>query len=110
MGDKLNSIEQIEATHRWDRLFTFEDLRFYEKFWGVLYINETAKDYQLGRKNRPIIYLFDWTGSPIAELKLKEPATSFDINMNRGELLALDNQTDRFFKYDISEIFSKLKK
>ena len=110
IGKGLYSIEGVQATHRWDRIYTFADLRLFEKFWGVLYMNETEKDFQTNRKHFPTILLFDWSGNPLAELKLTQLATSFDIDINTGELYTFDFNTELFFKYSIQCVLSGITK
>lgn len=106
IGKTLNDIEKIQSNNRWDRMYTFADLRLFEDFWGVLFINETEKDYQIKRKNFPKILLFDWEGSPLAEIKLNQLATSFDIDVHAGMLYSFDVETELFFKYDIEIVYN----
>jgi hypothetical protein len=104
IGDKLDNIDKIQNIDMWDRIDTFGDLRLFPQFWGVLYKNESMKDSQIDRKILPTIFLFDWDGNPLAELKLNRFITGFDIDMTNGYLYASDHQTDVFFKYDIRAI------
>ena len=108
IGDKLDNIEKIQNKDRWDRIYTFADLRLFENFWGVIQIDEDEKTYQLGREKLPVIYLFDWQGKPLAELKLDHFITSFDIDFNNGELYTFDVHSDEFYKYDVGEILKKV--
>lgn len=108
IGDKLDNIEKIQNKDRWDRIYTFADLILFENFWGVIQIDEGEKTYQMGRKKLPVIYLFDWQGKPLAELKLDHFITSFDIDFNNGELYTFDVHSDEFYKYDIGEILKKV--
>lgn len=104
MEKKLYSIEEIEEIDLWERIYTYGDVRIYEHFFGVLYIGETNKDFQLGRKKDPIIRLFDWEGNPLAEIKLNRFITSFDMDLRNGYLYTMDHQTDEFYQYDIQNI------
>lgn len=108
IGKSLYSMELIQNKRQWDRIYTFADLRFFKNFWGVLYMNETEKDYQTKRKNYPTILFFDWSGNPLAQLKLNQLATSFDIDANTRELYTYDIYTELFFKYSITDILSDL--
>ena len=108
IGDKLDNIEKIQNKPRWDRIYTFADLRIFENFWGVIHIDEDEKNYQLGRKKLPLIYLFDWQGKPIAELKLDHFITSFDIDFNNGVLYTFDVHSDEFYKYEVKEILKQV--
>lgn len=109
IGDELDDIKDIEDKVRWDRIYTYADLRLFEDLWGVVSINEDMKTYQTGRKKLPSILLFNWDGKPLAELKLTHFITSFDIDFAAGDLYTFDVHTDEFFKYDISNILMKLK-
>ena len=107
IGKQINSIEKIQDINRWDRLYTFADLRLFKNFFGVLYINEDEKTYQTERSRLPSILLFDWDGEPLAEIKLDHFITSFDIDFINGELYTLDIHTDEFYKYNVQEIINK---
>jgi hypothetical protein len=109
MGNKLEDINEVQDINEWERLETYKDLRMYADFWGVLCIDEDKKTYQMGRKKLPSIFLFDWQGEPLAELKLNRFITSFDIDFVRGYLYTLDVHSDEFYKYDIKDILVKLK-
>lgn len=108
IGAKLDNIEKIQNKTRWDRIYTFADLTIFQNFWGVIYINEDGKTYQLGRKELPSIYLFDWQGEPLAELKLDHFITSFEIDLKNGTLYTFDLDSDEFYKYDVREILNKV--
>ena len=108
IGDKLDNIEKIQNKDRWDRIYTFADLRLYENFWGVIQIDEGEKTYQMGRKKLPLIYLFDWQGEPLAELKLDHFITSFDIDLKNGVLYTFDAHSDEFYKYDVGGILKEV--
>lgn len=107
IGKKLYSIKQIQEKERWDRIYTFGDLRIYKNFWAVLYINESEKVFQTKREKNPFILIFDWDGNPMAKFELNQFATSFDIDFKNGYLYIFDTQTETFFKYDINNILSK---
>jgi hypothetical protein len=108
-GNQLDNIDKIQNIDRWDRIYTFGGLRLFPQFWGVLYINESMKDFQVEQKTLPAILLFDWNGNPLAELKLNRFITSFDIDIFNGYLYTFDHRTDEFCKYDIRNILEKLK-
>jgi hypothetical protein len=110
IGNKLENIEKIQNIDRWDRICSFRSLRLFPEFWGVLYLNESEKISQTGRKTLPFIFLFDWNGNPVAKLKLNSFITSFNIDLLNGYLYTMDNQTEKFCKYDIRDILKKLKK
>ena len=103
VGKRLDNIEQIQDKERWDRIYTFADLRLFSKFWGVVYINEDYKTNDTERKRLPNILLFDWNGEPLNNF-----ISSFDIDFINGYLYTLDLQTDVLCKYDIHEILEKL--
>ena len=55
IGEQLDNIGKIQDRNRWtDRMATFNDLRLFSNFWGVLFINEiqTIKE----RKRFPNIF------------------------------------------------------
>jgi hypothetical protein len=108
VGDKLDNIGRIQEKARWNRMYTFANLRLFENFWGVLHINESYVIYQTKRIKLPSIMLFDWNGEPLAELNLNRFITSFDIDFRNGYLYTLDVHTDEFYKYDIKDILMKL--
>jgi hypothetical protein len=107
IGDKLDNIKKIQDKFKWNRKYTFDNLQLFTKCWGVLYINEDIRPYDMGRKKPPAVLLFDWSGEPLAELQLSNFATSFDIDFINGYLYALDLETDVFYRYDIKDIIEK---
>lgn len=108
VGKSLFNIERIQNNNRWDRIYTFSDLRLFENFWGVLYINESEKDYQVKRKKFPSILLFDWNGNSLAKLTLNQLATSFDIDFQTSQIYTFDVETEFFYKYNITNVLSSL--
>lgn len=108
VGERLVGIAEVEQTSRADRMFVFADVRVFDDFFGVLYINQTERDCEITRKKTPSVLLFDWTGNPLTELKLDHHATAFDIDFVNNELYTLDLKSDEFAKYDIGEILSEL--
>jgi hypothetical protein len=108
IGNKLNSIEEIQNKSVGGRVITFNSLALFSKFWGVTFINEDKQTYLTKREKYPSILLFDWTGHPLAELKLDTFITSFDIDLKNGNLFTFDLYTEKFCKYDIRNILAKL--
>ncbi|ATA75891.1 MULTISPECIES: BF3164 family lipoprotein [Capnocytophaga] len=109
LGKEMNSITSIQNTFRWNRMYTFCDVRSFKNFFGVMFINEKEKNYQTNRENLPTIFLFDWEGNPLIELKLDHLATSFDIDFTNNKLYTLDSLSDEMFVYDITHILSEMK-
>lgn len=108
LGKKLDDINKIQDKKRWERLYTFADLRIYRDFFGVVYINEEEKIYQTARARLPSILLFNWEGEALCEIKPGHFITSFDIDFINGELYTLDIHSDEFYKYNIREILKKI--
>ncbi|SEK19861.1 TolB-like 6-bladed beta-propeller domain-containing protein [Parapedobacter koreensis] len=108
IGEQSDKLSDIQDKFRWNRIYTFADLRVFDNFFGVVYINEDEKTYQTGRKRIPTILLFDWDGNPLAELKLSHHITSFDIDFNQGELYTFDVHADELYKYDIKHILDEI--
>jgi len=109
IGNKLSNIEEIQIQKYPDLVETFFDLRIYKDFWGVVFVDENELTLQTKREKLPSLFLFNWQGEPLAELKLNRQLTSFDIDFNSGILYGLDNITDTFFKYDINQILKDLR-
>lgn len=108
IGDKLHSIDDVQNQKRQNRLYTFVDLRVFDDFFGVLYINEEELIYQTGRKKMPKILLFDWDATPLAEIILGHHATYFDIDFTNKNLYTFDAHSDAFFKHDFADILQNL--
>lgn len=103
IGDKLDDIDEIMNTDKWNRLYTFSDVRVFDNSFGVVQINEEEKSYQTKREKLPSILLFSMEGKPLARIKLKRHITSFDIDTKNGYLYTLDDQTEEFLKYKIPQ-------
>lgn len=110
VGSKLDNLDKIQSTFRWNRIYTYADLRVFNDFFAALYIIEDNKTYQTERVKLPVIHLFDWDGEPIAELKLNRFITDFDIDFINGYLYTLDHITDEFYKYEIQDVLTKIQK
>ncbi len=108
IGKQLDNIDDIQEKKRQNRLYTFADLRIFEKYFGVLQINEEEETYQTARRKKPSILLFDWVGNPLAELKLDHHITSFDIDFQKGDLYTFDAHSDEFYKYNIKDFLTDI--
>ena len=116
IGKQLDNIGEIQNIQPWwNRIYTFADLRLFPKFWGVVYVNEDYRTNEIKYQTNetlktqfPNILLFDWNGKPLAELKLNNFITSFDIDLVNGYLYTQDLNTDLFCKYDIRDILHKI--
>lgn len=108
IGDKLSNIDGIQKRKRQNRLYTFADLRIFDDFFGVLYINEEELTYQTGRKKMPKILLFDWQATPLAEIMLDHHVTCFDIDFANENLYTFDAHSDAFFKHNLTDILKSL--
>lgn len=104
VGKHMDNIDKIQNKTRWNRLYTYADVRAYADFFAALYINEEEKTYQTERKKKPTIQFFDWNGNPLFELKTDKHITSFDIDLNSKILYLLDQKEDLFYNYDIKGI------
>ncbi|MFN3802296.1 BF3164 family lipoprotein [Belliella pelovolcani] len=108
VGKKLSDISLIQDQPAKDRVYTFADLRVYDDYFGVVFINEESITYEVERKKLPSILVFDWEGNPIIKIQTGKYFTSFDIDFRNNELYTLDYRSDEFLKYDLKEVFSKL--
>ncbi len=108
IGSSLIDINKIQEEERQDRKYIFSDIRAFENFFGVVYINEGAKNYQTNRTNKPIILFFDWDGEPLAKVFLEEHLTSFDIDRKGKKIYTFDNQNDKFYIYDFSAVLQEI--
>ena len=108
VGDKVDNIDLIQDMPRADRLYTYAHLKVYPDFFAVLYVGEDVATYQTQRKKLPVIQLFDWSGEPLAELKVDRFITTFDIDFSDGTLYVMDRPTEEMFKYDIRDILAQI--
>jgi len=109
IGEELDNIEKIQYKNKWERMYTFSDIRIFPDFFGVIYINEREDDYEMKRTHYPSILLFDWEGNALVEIKLNRYATSFDFDLVNGSLYAFDVESDDFFYYNVADILGKIK-
>ncbi len=106
---KLNDINKIQQKSLGDRLYTFADLRLFDNYFGTLHINEKESIYQTNREKKPRILFFDYDGKPLIEINLEHHITSFDFDLNRGEMYTFDVHSDELYKYDIRQILQELR-
>jgi hypothetical protein len=105
IGDKLTDIAMVEKEWpQWNRKYVFLNIKAFDDFFGVIYVNESFKDYEVERKRLPSILLFDWAGTPIAELKMDNHFTHFDIDFINQDLYTFDTHSDEFLKFHVSDI------
>lgn len=109
IGRKLDNVDDIQKIEFFDRPYTYASLRIYDDFFGVLYMGETDKSFELGRTKLPKIQLFDWQGEPLLEIELKHQATGFDFDLKNGYLYTIDHQTEELYKYPVGELLPLVK-
>lgn len=66
-------------------------------------------EYELSGAKGSTILLFDYEGNPLAKLIPETPLTSFDIDLEKGELYGFNLKTDEFLKYNVKNILNKIK-
>jgi hypothetical protein len=108
-GDKLTDIVEVENERpQWNRKIVFLNIKAFDSFFAVIHVNESFKDYEVKRKRLPSIFLFDWEGKPLAELKMHNHFTHFDIDFINQELYTFDSHSDEFFKFDVRNMLASL--
>lgn len=108
IGENADDIDDVLNTSRWKRKYTFSDIRVFDKFFGVVKIDEEEAAYQTKRTKMPSILLFNLDGKPLAQIDMKRQITSFDVDVQKGILYTFDSQTEEFLKYDISKWLKNL--
>lgn len=108
IGENADDIDEVMNTSRWKRKYTFSDIRVFDKFFGVVKIDEEEAAYQTKRTKMPSILLFNLDGKPLAQIDMKRQITSFDVDVQKGILYTFDSQTEEFLKYDISKWLKNL--
>ena len=108
LGNQVDNISRIQQINRWDRLYTYLNVKVYPKFFSALYLNDTYEKYQREITKNPVIQFFDWDCNPLAEIKLDRMITTFDIDLINGSLYTLNFRTEEMYQYDISTIIEQL--
>lgn len=90
IGKKLDRLSDILSTSKFERKYTFADLRAYSFGFAVLKYDIEEKVYQSGEDFYPSILMFDWNGNPIGEVKSELKFDHFDIDTRNGCLYILD--------------------
>jgi hypothetical protein len=73
----------------------------FENFFVVLYsgaplFSQTSK--------LPVLQFYDWEGSPLLEIELPCKVTSFDLDMDTKTLFLADQNSEKLYVFDISEL------
>lgn len=104
LGKSLDNISDMCHAGLLGLKETFVRLRLYDDFFVVMYSG--GKQIRMDDSNLPAprIYIFDWECNPLAELKLPERASVFDIDLQNGELYTLDRSEEIIRKYDIKDV------
>lgn len=108
IGKNIDNERVIQRQKMGQRVLTFTNLRLYDNFWGVIYIDETLEQYDSGINKPSRILLFDWNGEPLANMILENKISSFDIDIQGKYLYTLDNRTERLCRYSIYEILKDI--
>lgn len=90
----VESLLSMRESHIKDQ---FGHLVAYDDFFALLYYNASESD-QINGRVTPRLLLFQWDGTPLAELPISFPASSFDIDLRTGEIYLLDRQSDAILK------------
>ena len=109
VGETLDDEQKVQRQEMGQRRLTFTNLRLYDNFWAVIYIDETLARYDRGKCKPSRILLFDWDGEPLANLLLENKIDSFDIDCKDGYLYTLDNGQERLSRYLIKNIIDDIK-
>lgn len=97
IGKELDKLSDILSTSRYDRKYTFADLRAYSFGFAVLKYDIEEKVYQSDEDIHPSILLFDWNGDPIGEITSDLRFDFFDIDTKNGYIYIL-NKDGRLLK------------
>ena len=108
IGKTLNKEEDIQRLDMGQRRLTFTNLRLYDDFWGVIYIDETLERYDNGKCKPSRILFFSWSGEPLADIALENQITSFDIDTQEGRLFTLDSREELLYRYNIRDILNDI--
>lgn len=108
LGENLNDEKYVQRQKMAQRKLTFTNLRLYDDFWGVIYIDETLEQYDSGVRKPSRVLLFNWNGEPLADIVLKNQISSFDIDMQGKYLYTLDNKEEQLYRYKVQDILNDI--
>lgn len=88
---------------------TFKRLMLYDGLFAVSYCGgkQDPMPFDIVPKTR--IYMFDYSGKPLAELELPDKSSSFDIDWTSGFLYTFEHGTESVRRYDISHELDAIK-
>jgi len=104
IGDWLKPIKELEKQEEEDMLKYFYDAKAYDSFFAALYLGCKISELDNGTFPYPTIYIFDWAGKPLAEIKLPVQTLCFEVDAAEKDLYIVDYETERIFRYNIGSI------
>lgn len=110
IGKRLDDVEEIFNAGFRELTTTFTRLNLYPDFFAVMY-SGIKENSPAGALLRPLpkIYIFDWTGSPVAEIRIPEAAQTFELDLENGRMYTLDSESEKIRVYDLDtkQLFSR---
>ena len=107
-GDRIDNISVVQDTPRPDRMYTHINLNVFPEFFGVLYLNDTDRNFEEDKSGHPVLRFFDWDGKPLAEVRPDRTITTWSIDFANGMLYTLNYNTEEMYRYDIGEVLRKI--
>lgn len=104
LEEKMSDINKVQSQFKWNRMYTIANLRLYDTFFGIVFINEDEKSYQTVRRKFPTILFFDYEGKPLSKLETGTHFTSFDIDFANQKMYTFDFHSDEFMMYDLRTV------
>lgn len=108
LGRRADDIDRICSGGARNLKETFTRLILQDDFFAVMYKGGLQFPLPGQGSPDPRIYLFDYDGSPKAELVMHEGASVFDIDADGGFLYTLDRDRELIQRYDISSVLEAI--
>ena len=103
---KPESIDQISATEREERILYYSCSDATDQYVYALYVNQPEKDrrYHFGYEE---IHIFDWNANPVAKFIIRENIMFFRVDAYRKCLYGLTSD-EKVYRYDVSSYLKEL--
>lgn len=100
IGKRLDDVEEVFNAGFEGLTTAFTRLVLYPDFFAAMYSG--AKEYAMGNEQvhmLPEIYLFDWNGNPVAEIRLPDEAQTFELDLRNNRIYTLDRESEKIHAY-----------
>lgn len=82
---------------------SYYDAHSYKDGFAGLYLGTTIKELDNGSFPPPVIHLFKWDGTPVAQIRIPVKALFFDIDFRERKLYVVEFESENILVFDLPD-------